>query len=218
MIQDSPTTPILDDFNRADENPLSGGGNWLTADSALTVNFRIVSNTARSTSLNNRASFYWTRFLTWDFEVYMTTTVRDGGEGVLGRIQQVGGSGIYDAYAFVTFAIGSRQYEFRRITNNSAGTVIFFTSSGPILGDGDSMMMRGIGNIFICSVKSASESFWRTIFVGRDPAPLPSAGYIGMHLGSTHGVNTQIDDFGGGPLSGSLGSPIPAAPLGRGLA
>lgn len=38
-----PTTPILDDFNRADEDPLSGGGNWLTTSTAFGSDWMAVS-------------------------------------------------------------------------------------------------------------------------------------------------------------------------------
>lgn len=34
-LADIRTTPLLDNFNRANENPLSGGGNWAQTDSGI---------------------------------------------------------------------------------------------------------------------------------------------------------------------------------------
>src|SRR5438309_11332522 len=39
-----PSTPILDNFNRADEDPLSGGGNWANLDPTSGDHFELLSN------------------------------------------------------------------------------------------------------------------------------------------------------------------------------
>jgi len=46
---DGPTTGILDDFERPNENPLSGGGNWAKLNPASSPDLKIVSDGVEST-------------------------------------------------------------------------------------------------------------------------------------------------------------------------
>lgn len=52
-----PNTPVLDDFNRANENPLSDGGKWSTRGTG--VNLQVVSNAATGGNNTGLSSDYW---------------------------------------------------------------------------------------------------------------------------------------------------------------
>lgn len=52
-----PTTGILDDFNRANENPLSGGGDW--GDRITNNDLQLLSNRAAGTGANVLNSRFW---------------------------------------------------------------------------------------------------------------------------------------------------------------
>src|SRR3990172_31690 len=53
------TVAILDDFNRADEVPLSGGGNWAEVQIPSTGPLELDNNTAEPGGSGSRSS-YWT--------------------------------------------------------------------------------------------------------------------------------------------------------------
>jgi hypothetical protein len=54
--------PILDNFNRADENPLSGGGNWAQTDlGAWPTPMRLLNNSATRAIGNTTSASYWTQ-------------------------------------------------------------------------------------------------------------------------------------------------------------
>lgn len=54
-------TAVLDDFNRAGENPLSGGGNWARTDSGLWTPLQLLSNHVTHQAGSNTSQSHWTR-------------------------------------------------------------------------------------------------------------------------------------------------------------
>lgn len=59
MADERQTTVVLDDFNRADEIPLSGGGNWAEVIPASGGPLELDNNNAEPGGANSRSS-YWT--------------------------------------------------------------------------------------------------------------------------------------------------------------
>lgn len=81
-----PVNPVLDDFNRANEEPLSDGGNWLSTNSpgphvgATPYFLRLVSNAARGSSATGFGGQFWHEDFTGCVEVYVTVTQKSTGD------------------------------------------------------------------------------------------------------------------------------------------
>ncbi len=132
----APTTPILDDFNRADESPLSDGGNWTFLSGLLCGELggggacAVRTNRCGSQPpfIGNNA--YRTTTFNADQEVYCRVSDKcpaDGGGEELAlyaRVTPVSGPTPPSGYAFWLGNIGWRCYEF------SAGACTILTS-GP---------------------------------------------------------------------------------------
>lgn len=71
-----PTTPILDDFNRPNENPLSYGGRWTGDYSGLTGPLKLVSNQAAGQSSITTDSYWVAEKFAVDQEVSVTVTAK----------------------------------------------------------------------------------------------------------------------------------------------
>lgn len=70
----SPTTPVLDNFNRANESPLSGGGNW--GFGGLLDQLRLVSNEAAGGAGSSSSISRWNpTVFAADQEAYLTRSV-----------------------------------------------------------------------------------------------------------------------------------------------
>lgn len=100
-IRQNPT--FLDDFDRADEAPLSGGGNWAFLDSVWSSPMELVSNEATHDGDFTFSFSYWTPEA-WDGdEAEAWGFATGGGAGGLawyiGIQKDVGGSNAVDGYA-----------------------------------------------------------------------------------------------------------------------
>src|SRR5439155_17426005 len=72
-------TPILDNFNRANESPLSGGGNW----SALSSNGAQLLNNAVASSGTGTSTSGWKDTYTGDVEARATVLISTNNAGVM---------------------------------------------------------------------------------------------------------------------------------------
>ncbi len=99
-----PTTSVLDDFNRADENPLSGGGNWALLNS-LGAPLKSVSNQVGESTNALNESYWAASNFGPDCEVFCTFSVvptAAGGMRLYVRIQGEGGASTWDGYSLRT--------------------------------------------------------------------------------------------------------------------
>lgn len=141
-------TGLLDDFNRADENPLSGGGNWAQVDSTTFPNqMRNLSNLAAGQAFLTISASYWTPgTFTGDMEVWgQCAGSTDNNEGwILGLFHDVGGAGVVDGYRAGWFqSVGPDTLQIRRIDNGST-TLISTTNAEIPVGD-DVILFRTVG-------------------------------------------------------------------------
>lgn len=199
-MADGPTTAILDAFTRADENPLSGGGNWAKLDTSFPGNLRLVSN-----ALLNAAAVgmsYWTPSTLGDFEAYATfVTLGTAAKwGVGGRLFPVGTSGQWCGY-FLTLRTDTLQLQIVRGVNGqvpNSTTTQLASKMLPAFSAGDKIFLRGSGNFFEGWVSISGS--WRRELVVTDNASL-TMGAIGIFDGSAS-VGASLDDFGGGAYAG----------------
>lgn len=186
-----PSTALLDGFTRANENPLSGGGNWAKLSSSDSSDLQIVSNVVTSTG-TTRAQRYWTPTpLLSDFEVYVTFAhAGASGGGLVARATDVGGADTWDGVAG-TWG-GSGTVTFFEVANG------VFSTIGSVVGafsDGDVLVLRGNGALL---------EVWKLPGGVGDPARLGSkttailrSGFVG--ISQPGGVDpSTYDGFGGG--------------------
>lgn len=203
-----PLTPILDRFDRADENPLSGGGNWARLDTN-TNNMQLLSKTvAPNITGALQSGSYWTPETFTDVEVHaLISTVPNAPEmGILARIQQPGGAGTWDGYAFMVGTTAAQPiFRLYRVTNGSASQLGGFAFTG-LLGGQDSMVMRCFGQRIECwRMRGQTTSQLMIAATDRTFA----SGNIGLWNTDTSQGTTRFDLFGGGAISGQYANNAP---------
>jgi peptidoglycan/xylan/chitin deacetylase (PgdA/CDA1 family) len=180
-------TPILDNFDRANENPLSGGGNWGAISSLGGA--QLVSNAIASPSATTAASL-WSSSFAGDVETYGTILLSTNNAGLYAETSL--SSGTASGYLWQWQGNdASPAFRLYRSDNNVLTTLGTF--SGFTLTAGDKLALRVIGDsvqgwVYHLGswqqVASATDTTYRTGKIGVRP----------------RGTTPIIDDFGGGPV------------------
>jgi len=180
-------TPILDSFNRANENPLSGGGNWsgLSSGGAQLLNNAVASSGAGTTTSG------WNGSYTGDVEARATVLISTDNAGLVADAS-LNGSGQLSGYIWQWQGANSpATFALYREDANAFTTLATF--DGFSLDPGDQLALRVIGNsvqgwVYHLGswqqVASATDTTYRTGKIGVRP----------------RGTTPIIDDFGGGPV------------------
>jgi hypothetical protein len=190
-----PTAGVLDDFNRANENPVSQGGNWTCPfiSNAASPNIKVVSNQLAADSTTATSDGYRNNIAYGpDCEAFATVAVRAGsgnGMSVFARGQQPGTS-TGDAYEVIaTQQTGVDNWEIRRLDNGAATQLILFNQE---FATGDAIGIKCIGNYIAAWWKNAGT--WQLLGYVQDTT-YPNAGFLGARIK----INTgRLDDFSGG--------------------
>lgn len=103
-MADERQTVTLDDFQRADENPLSYSGKW-SHSGLVSFDLRLVSNVVKLISAKNTGDMYWNP-TTYDDETIEVWAIAEGGNasGIAWALDMwvsssiTGGSGVIDGY------------------------------------------------------------------------------------------------------------------------
>lgn len=184
-----PTTGILDNFNRADENPLDGGGNW--GDRLTNNDLQILSNRAAGTGANVLNSRYWAASQFGpDCEVYYSVPVINVSPDYLRlwiRIQNPGAANetgymmqwLNDANGCKIFKETARE-SYSQLAVNAAAR---FAAN-------DQIGMEAIGTTITVYQNGTS-------VVSVSDGTTTGAGYIAIGCRSTI---FRLDDFGGGTV------------------
>jgi peptidoglycan/xylan/chitin deacetylase (PgdA/CDA1 family) len=179
--------PILDNFNRANENPLSGGGNWGSISSLGSA--QLVSNAVASPSSTTAASL-WRTVFSGDVETYATIPTSTNNAGLYAETTLSSGNANGYLWQWQGSDV-SPAFRLYRADNNVLTTLGTF--SGFALTAGDKLALRVIGDsvqgwVYHLGgwqqVSSATDTTYRTGQIGVRP----------------RGTTPIIDDFGGGPV------------------
>lgn len=186
---------LLDDFNRANENPLSGGGNWAKLNSADGTDLQLISNAVASNAATT-GSRYWTPSTFGpNVEAYFTITVKPANTEavfVLARLQGVGGSNTWDGYQVrATAAAGTDTIAIISVTNNT-GTQL--ASVDQEFAVGDKIGIRCLGTA-IEGWYNTGGTWTRVVEI--EDSTYSAAGNVGMRASATA---TRIDDFFAGTV------------------
>ncbi len=201
-------TALLDDFNRADEDPLSGGGNWLQTDTAFVgpLILRGMAATHRSPGVSGDS--FWTP-QTFDpavGQVEVWGCPGGGGAGAAGVAwaldfwQDAGGSGQVDGYRFRNESSGGGAgFVIYKVTNTNnvaavSGDPGFVTGAG----DATPMLMRRNGNDIEGWYSTDSGANWTMVVSMTDTSYM---GPYNLACGIRDNSGGQVldwDCFGGG--------------------
>jgi hypothetical protein len=190
----SPTTGILDNFNRANEGPPpSASYTGAISGNALTNAWVVTSNVAAGNRTG--ASTCWWNVSTFgpDMEGYFTVTTKVGSGaycGVFLRLQSPGGAG-WDGYTlyYNTDAGGANDDMEIYRADNGVETLLGASVTQEVA-TSDQFFANAVGT----ALKIHQNGTER---VSRTDATYGSAGYIGLYMDDTTG---RIDDFGGGTV------------------
>lgn len=199
-----PTTGLIDNFNRADQNPLADG--WTNRVRTGAVDLRILSNQVAANA-GSHASAYRTTAVGPDSEAYViiaTKAANDGHVGVWARLQTPGTTGTADGYVFAGFTrAGTDEWQLFRM-DNDALTQLGATVTEEIVA-GDSVGIEIIGTT-IRGMRKTSGAWEEQLSV--TDATYTESGNIGLDLSET---TSRGDDFSGGTVV--AGAAFPSAIL-----
>ncbi len=192
-----PASPLLDDFNRADENPLSDGGSWINKLLTTDVNLKLVSNQVLATSAA-RCGAYWAAAA--DSEAFLTvaTLPTSDGVGLWLRVIHPGTANVSGYMAW--YEPSAPSLAIWRVTNGAFTRIAIQTS--PAFATGDKLWFRASGSSLVLATFHGG--------VWADQLTVTDTTYAGGYIGIFGGANTtwRVDDFGGGavPTSGPRGA------------
>ena len=184
-------TSIIDNFNRANENPMTGWANMTTS------GLQVVSNACTTSGAGLNSSYWNTIFTGADCEAYVTIASDPASNRsmyVYVRLTDIG-SGTTDGYAIKFNKLsGTDTLQLIRVDNGSE-TVLGanFTQE---LTAGNKFGIEIVGSTLTAYVNTGSG--WTSLGTRTD-STYSAAGYAGLGIASG-----SLDDFGGGVLSSGI--------------
>lgn len=192
-----PTTGIIDDFNRADEGPLSNGGKWTNQIRSGDDNLRVDTNQCATIAggISQQGSAWWNNATFGpDCECYTTLPVLPTGGSratVLARLANPGG-GACDGYLALMRPTGQTTQGIYRYDNDVA--TLLGASVTPTWTAGDKLGIEIIGSTI--RMMQYTSGAWSEL-ASRTDTTYSAAGYIGIDSGV---ADTRFDDFSGGTV------------------
>lgn len=197
-----PSTPMLDDFARPDEDPLSNQGRWAKVDTTFTVNLTVTSNHCERASGVNESGAYWvpsagTRESEGWAVVGADITGGSNTVAILLRVTDPGGAGTAGFYLCgVTFGVAFISRYDNGVNATSLGSTIM---DFPVVGD-VVVARAASSSISLYLIRGTSVS---QLVAGEDKTY--STGAVGLYLGATGDICRR---FGGGMIN-SVSDPPP---------
>jgi hypothetical protein len=191
LVAPAEPLPSLDDFNRANENPLSDGGHWSNgvAGSGET-GLQVVSNQLACTQTSTCTAWWKSPTYGPDSEVWATVSTLPGTNNQIrlyARLQQPG-SGTVDGYMLRTSQLsGTDELYLERLDN---GTIVRLLTLNHDLAAGDVVLLRTTGTTLEAWLDHGTT--WSRLGVATDPT-YPASGNVGVGIRGTTG---RLDDFG----------------------
>jgi peptidoglycan/xylan/chitin deacetylase (PgdA/CDA1 family) len=188
------STPILDNFNRANENPLSGGGNW----SSLSGGGAQLLNNAVASSGTGTSTSGWKTSYTGDVEARATVLISSDNAGVM-TDASLNGAGQLSGYLWQWQGANSpATFALYREDANVFTTLATF--SGFLLDPGDQLALQVIGSSVQGWVYHLGS--WQQVASATDTTY--SSGKLALRV---RGTTPIADDFGGGQIQAQAHPP-----------
>jgi hypothetical protein len=192
----SPTTPVLDTFTRANEDPLAGPG-WLGGIFSGDAGMRLVSNQARGRA-GAGAESYWKTSFPANQELFLTMAGKwanpDVGIAIFSNLQAPGTGGLsgYAVNPYTSSSLGSDAIDAYRI-DSGAFTKLGATASGLTFSAGDKLWWANVAGVL--TLYRFAAGVWTSIFTRTDTTY--GAGYLGF---AADDDTPLLDDVGGGAI------------------
>ncbi|MGH3133057.1 MAG: DUF6531 domain-containing protein [Gaiellaceae bacterium] len=208
-----PATGVLDDFGRADEDPLSQVGLWAsTAIGGAGETLEVLAQAAGQNEAETvQANSFRLAEITGDAEVHARiAAVPDNNQWLYLYldVQQPESAG-WDGYRAAWFHwIATDGLYIQRIDDGVATTI-----AGPLAldpGTGDTLLLRRFGTTLELWRESSGTGTWTKLLSTLDPSY--SSGRLGLGLDDEKG---RWDDFGGGAIGAQPPPPPPPPPTGE---
>ena len=194
-----PVTPILDNFNRANNTgPPSASWSHSPVSSTSTSNNLLITNQEVTGTSGSNADYWNPQAFGPNSEAYVTIVTKPtvtNDPVVLGvRWQNPGTSTASGYQAYYAYqSNGSDQYWISvRVNGATQGKLVSVT--GPTLKPGDTLLFRAIGSTL--ELWRESGTTWTRLLTTTDTT-ITSAGYLML---STRDTTVRLDNFGGGTL------------------
>lgn len=201
-----PQTSTLDTFTRANEDPVSGGGNWETTAAANPL--ALISNAVGDNTANVVEMSNWTATFTDDTECGITHTQRNtaigAGPGLILGVQDQG-SNNWDGYRLrrreSLVGSGHDLLQMQRILNNAVGRNMLQWIGLGAPAAGDKYGFRRFQDIIEVWWSPNGSGAWSFLGAQEEVGQLPAGGKIGALATAGSAVTgTRMDDFFGGDI------------------
>lgn len=204
-----PSTPMLDNFSRPDENPLSNNGAWIQADPGMAGTLRVLNNELQTVSVP--ACYAWDRGDdVLNCEAFIQFTNTNAGEmRLLARMLNIGVSA--DLYCLYVSCDPNANVVITGRLDSSTNQVTSTTSF--VFQLGDVLLGSFVANVVTAYViRGSTVHQIASATVPRTHLSYNQAGKLGILR--TGNVNSRWRNFGGGEID-SLAAPArPIAGLG----
>jgi hypothetical protein len=211
-----PTTTLIDNFNRANETPLSTAGNWSSPAFLGDGAYNLTGNQLVDPGGGGWRSIYWDVSFGPDSEVWCTTPVEPlAAIELIARLSSPGGGSAAGYMAH--FAEGAGACGLYRIVSNIQ-TQIGGTATITI-GNNDQFGLEVTGTgatVTISAYHKPAAGAWTQIitFGDTNAARITSAGFIGL-AASIGAGGASIDDFSGGTVVSGVANLLIPSPRRR---
>lgn len=192
-------SPILDDFTRADQDPITG--NWTTPGQSGNNNMRLVSNQMAGPSSGGSADAYWNpgTFAASSgvlIEAFMDLAIVSGTSNrfFLSICIQNPNSGSYNSYG-IQINRATSIWRLNRVDATISSNIHADVTQAVSSGDGAAISLDGTGLITVWYRAGAGS--WTSLFTQTDTTY--TSGYIGAGMLDVS-TNERIDNFGGGQV------------------
>lgn len=198
-----PTTGILDNFNRANEQPVGGGWNVNSiAGPGVIPTLRVVSNQLANDAGGGTSGQYWDTQFGPDIETFATIGVKPPADNsniavLYARGQNLGTTSL-DGYVLYVFNNGTTE-RFLRIYREDDGNDTLLVTAQMTDGDyevGDKVGIRVVGST-ITAWENIAGAGWVQQATATD-STYAGLGYCGFVW--LDGTTGRMDDFGGGTV------------------
>lgn len=193
----APANSILDSFNRANENPLSGSGAWSNKIVTTHANMQLTTNAILRAGASAVTSSVWWNAQTYtDCEAFITVATKP--TSFIGLYLRVSNPNSASPSPTGYFAWWKSATEFAIYKfNGTVNTLIANFTTTLTFNNGDKLWFEAIGTTL--NLYRWDGSSWNLMVTGTDATY--SSGYIGI-LGGTD-ATWRVDDFGGG-IAGNI--------------
>lgn len=195
-----PVSAVVDNFNRADENPLSQGGAWTTAVLSGHGALALGANAVTGATAGANSAYRTTILSGADEEVFVTLATHGSNNdfGVFNRIVNPGSAGAVDGYKGQLSLGGTQQVRIQRLDNDVPTNI---ASVNQTIAGGDSLGLESIGSSIAAYFKVGAGA-WSSVTSLTD-ATYSAAGHLAMQINNQFNV---ADDFGGGVIAAAAAS------------